>query len=39
MRNKETVDLDGRRSGEDLGGTGGEETILRMYCMKKVKFQ
>lgn len=38
MRNKETVNLDGRRSGEDLGGILGEETIIRIYCIKKSNF-
>lgn len=35
MRNKETIDLDGR-SGEDLGGIEGEETIIRIYCLGNI---
>lgn len=29
------VDLDRREGGEDLGGTQGGKTIIRIYYMKK----
>jgi hypothetical protein len=29
------VDLDGKGREEALGGVGGEETITRLYCMRK----
>lgn len=31
---KEGIELDGWRGGEDLGGKGEEETIIRIYSMK-----
>jgi hypothetical protein len=35
MRNKKEVNPEGRRSGEELGGTKGGETVIRIYCMNK----
>lgn len=32
------MDLDGREAGEDLGGVGGEETIIGTYYTEKIKF-
>ena len=32
------MDLGGWRGGEDLRGTGGRETIIKIYCMKKSTF-
>lgn len=29
------VDLDGRETGEDLGGVGGEKTVIGTYSMEK----
>lgn len=33
------VDLGGCVNGEDLGGDGGGEIVIEIYCMKKVYFQ
>lgn len=30
---------DRKGGGEELGGVGEEETILRIYCIKKIYFQ
>lgn len=30
------VDIDGREDQKDLRGTGGGETINKIYCMKKI---
>ena len=35
MRDRKGVDLEGRRGGEDLGRVEGEETIIRIYYMRK----
>ena len=35
MRDRKGVDLDGKGREEALGGVGGEETITRLYCMRK----
>lgn len=29
------MDLDGRETGEDLGGVGGEKTVIGTYYMEK----
>lgn len=29
------VDLDGKESGEHLGGVNGKEIVFRFYCMRK----
>ena len=33
MRNRKGVNLEG--SGEKVGGVEGQETVLRIYCMRK----
>jgi hypothetical protein len=35
MRDRKGVDLEGRRGGEDLGRVEGEESIIRIYYMRK----
>ena len=39
MRERKGVDLSGCGSKEDLEGIGGIEIMIRIYCMKKIKFQ
>lgn len=34
-RDRQGVELDGRGDGEELGEVEGEETIFRLYCMRK----
>lgn len=34
MRDRKGGDPDGRRSGEELGGAEGGETIIRIYCVR-----
>lgn len=38
-RDREDVDQDGRGDGNELGGIGGEKTVIRIHCMEKVYFQ
>jgi hypothetical protein len=39
-RDRKGVGLEGRRSGEELGGVERGETIIRKYCVwKKIDFQ
>lgn len=35
MRDRQEVDLDGRAGGKELGGVDGEETVIRIHCMRK----
>ena len=35
MRDRKGVDLDGRDGGEELGGVEGEETVIRIYYVRK----
>lgn len=30
-----TVDPEGKRDGEELGGVEGEEAMIRVYCLRK----
>lgn len=36
MRDQIGVDLDARGDREELGGVGIGETVIRIYCMKKI---
>lgn len=38
MRDRKGVDLEGRGSGEELGGVWGRGTVTRTYGMKKLLF-
>lgn len=35
-RDRKGVDSDGREDGENLGGVGEGETVIRKYCMKNI---
>jgi hypothetical protein len=35
MRHRKRVDPEGRRSGEELRGLQGGDTVIRIYCIKK----
>ena len=35
ISNRKGVDPEKRRSGEELGRVGGDETIIKIYCMRK----
>lgn len=37
-REKEDMELEEWRCGEDLGGDEREETMIQIYCMKKIVF-
>jgi hypothetical protein len=39
MIKRKGMDLSGRGGGEDLGGVGRDETLIRIYCVKKIYFQ
>jgi hypothetical protein len=36
MRDRKSVNSDRRKDGEELGRLVGGETIIRIYCMKKI---
>jgi hypothetical protein len=38
MRDRKGVDSKGRGGREDLGGVGGGQIIIRLYCMKNKLF-
>lgn len=38
MRERKGVDLEGHGNEEDLGEAEGEETVIRIYCVKKNLF-
>jgi len=35
MRDRKRVDLEGRGTGEGMGGIEEQETIFKTYCMRK----
>lgn len=39
MRERKGVNLSGCGNKEDLEGIDGIEIMIRIYCMKKIKFQ
>lgn len=39
QKEKESMELGGRESVEVLGDDGGDVTMIRIYCMKKISIQ